>query len=122
MSAGDPDIIGEVTLSEMNPEEIRKELKRLYTQLEILKNKTLRLDNPHISKRRGGRKTHRRFSLQKKGSRDKALHVKNRSNIHHDAEITEAEPSRTPEDSVCSVEGPTEVQITTTTASTTHKD
>lgn len=61
--AGDPDI-GEVTLSEMNPEEIRKELKRLYTQLEILKNKTLRLDNPHISKRRGGRKTHRRFSLQ----------------------------------------------------------
>lgn len=63
LSAGDPDI-GEVTLSEMNPEEIRKELKRLYTQLEILKNKTLRLDNPHISKRRGGRKTHRRFSLQ----------------------------------------------------------
>lgn len=63
LSAADPDI-GEVTLSEMNPEEIRKELKRLYTQLEILKNKTLRLDNPHISKRRGGRKTHRRFSLQ----------------------------------------------------------
>lgn len=63
LSAADPDI-GEVTLSEMNPEEIRKELKRLYTQLEILKNKSLRLDNPHISKRRGGRKTHRRFSLQ----------------------------------------------------------
>lgn len=38
---------------------------RLYTQLEILKNKTLRQDNPHISKRRGGRKAgHRRFSLQ----------------------------------------------------------
>lgn len=38
---------------------------RLYTQLEVLKNKTLRHDNPHISKRRGGRKpAHRRFSLQ----------------------------------------------------------
>lgn len=38
---------------------------RLYTQLEYLKNKTLRQDNPHISKRRGGRKVaHRRFSLQ----------------------------------------------------------
>lgn len=41
------------------------ELKRLYTQLEVLKNKTIRYDNPHISKRRGGRKVaHRRFSLQ----------------------------------------------------------
>lgn len=40
---------------------------RLYTQLEYLKNKTLRQDNPHISKRRGGRKVaHRRFSLQVK--------------------------------------------------------
>lgn len=39
--------------------------RRLYTQLEVLKNKTLRQDNPHISKRRGGRKAaHRRFSLQ----------------------------------------------------------
>lgn len=85
---GDPDI-GELTISEMSPEDIRAELKRwapliepdyvhvslpfrsvppdcrLYTQLEILKNKTLRQDNPHISKRRGGRKAgHRRFSLQ----------------------------------------------------------
>jgi hypothetical protein len=43
------------------------ELKRLYTQLEVLKNKTIRYDNPHISKRRGGRKVaHRRFSLQVK--------------------------------------------------------
>lgn len=57
--------IGEVTLADMNPEDIRVELKRLYTQLEVLKNKSLRLDNPHISKRRGGRKApHRRFSLQ----------------------------------------------------------
>ncbi|KAM8716673.1 hypothetical protein ACLKA7_003534 [Drosophila subpalustris] len=106
---GDPDI-GELTISEMSPEDIRAELKRLYTQLEILKNKTLRQDNPHISKRRGGRKAgHRRFSLQKKGSKDKALSAKHRSNKHHqDIEITEAEPSRTPEDSVCSGEGPTD--------------
>ncbi|XP_061398216.1 metabotropic glycine receptor [Musca vetustissima] len=106
---GDPDI-GELTISEMSPEDIRAELKRLYTQLEILKNKTLRQDNPHISKRRGGRKAgHRRFSLQKKGSKDKALSAKHRSNKHHqDIEITEAEPSRTPEDSVCSNEGPTD--------------
>ncbi|XP_075153883.1 G-protein coupled receptor 158 smog isoform X2 [Haematobia irritans] len=99
---GDPDI-GELTISEMSPEDIRAELKRLYTQLEILKNKTLRQDNPHISKRRGGRKAgHRRFSLQ-------ALSAKHRSNKHHqDIEITEAEPSRTPEDSVCSNEGPTD--------------
>lgn len=45
------------------------ELKRLYTQLEVLKNKTIRADNPHISKRRGGRKVaHRRFSLQVRGA------------------------------------------------------
>ncbi|KAH8298243.1 hypothetical protein KR018_011851 [Drosophila ironensis] len=106
---GDPDI-GELTISEMSPEDIRAELKRLYTQLEILKNKTLRQDNPHISKRRGGRKAgHRRFSLQRFLSPSQALSAKHRSNKHHqDIEITEAEPSRTPEDSVCSAEGPTD--------------
>ncbi|KAH8413524.1 hypothetical protein KR009_011969 [Drosophila setifemur] len=105
---GDPDI-GELTISEMTPEDIRAELKRLYTQLEIMKNKTLRQDNPHISKRRGGRKAgHRRFSLQVSG-RSPGPHAKHRSNKHHqDIEITEAEPSRTPEDSVCSAEGPTD--------------
>lgn len=57
--------VGEITLADMSPDDIRAELKRLYTQLEILKNKTLRANNPHISKRRGGRKVaHRRFSLQ----------------------------------------------------------
>ncbi|XP_077285240.1 G-protein coupled receptor 158 smog [Arctopsyche grandis] len=64
--------VAELNLADMNPEDIRAELKRLYTQLEVLRNKTLRADNPHISKRRGGRKVaHRRFSLQKKGSREK---------------------------------------------------
>lgn len=83
---GDPEL-GDLTIAEMSPEDIRAELKRyvyaickreiffahfcyccsfrLYTQLEILKNKNIRQDNPHISKRRGGRKVaHRRFSLQ----------------------------------------------------------
>ncbi|XP_068620864.1 G-protein coupled receptor 179 [Battus philenor] len=98
---------------EPTSEELRAELKRLYVQLEILHNKTLRLDNPHISKRRGGRKPpHRRFSLQKKGSREKALQArrgcKNKAGGSASmAEASEAgDASRTPEDSVCSAEGP----------------
>ncbi|XP_049799657.1 probable G-protein coupled receptor 158 [Schistocerca nitens] len=100
--------LAEINLADMNPDDIRAELKRLYTQLEILKNKTIRADNPHISKRRGGRKVaHRRFSLQKKGSREKALHHRQQSQQQQDA--TETEVSRTPEDSVCSNEGPSAV-------------
>ncbi|CAK1602808.1 unnamed protein product [Parnassius mnemosyne] len=98
---------------EPTSEEVRAELKRLYVQLEILRNKTLRRDNPHISKRRGGRKPpHRRFSLQKKGSREKALQArrggKNKTGGSASmAEASEAgDASRTPEDSVCSAEGP----------------
>ncbi|XP_022900982.2 metabotropic glycine receptor isoform X2 [Onthophagus taurus] len=91
--------VGEVTLADMSPDDIRAELKRLYMQLEIFKNKTICRDNPHISKRRGGKKAqHRRFSLQN-------LYGKHRSK-HVEQELTEAEPSRTPEDSVCSTEGP----------------
>ncbi|CAB3373546.1 Hypothetical predicted protein [Cloeon dipterum] len=102
----------EVSLADMNPDDIRAELKRLYTQLEVLKNKTIRYDNPHISKRRGGRKVaHRRFSLQKKGSREKALHHRQKSSKHHGHHENEdgAEVSRTPEDSVCSIEGPSAI-------------
>ncbi|KAL1124190.1 hypothetical protein AAG570_001960, partial [Ranatra chinensis] len=110
---GDIDV-AEVNLSDMNPEEIRAELKRLYTQLEILKNKTIRQNNPHISKRRGGRKVaHRRFSLQKKGSREKKCSVKPQSGDSGGGggpEVTaDQEVSRTPEDSVCSVEGPSAI-------------
>ncbi|XP_041977603.1 probable G-protein coupled receptor 158 [Aricia agestis] len=96
---------------EPTQEEVRAELKRLYVQLEILRNKTLRRDNPHISKRRGGRKPpHRRFSLQKKGSREKALQArrggKNKAS-NSAIEASEAgDASRTPEDSICSAEGP----------------
>ncbi|XP_039764697.1 probable G-protein coupled receptor 158 [Pararge aegeria] len=97
---------------EPTSEEVRAELKRLYVQLEIMRNQTLRRDNPHISKRRGGRKPpHRRFSLQKKGSREKALQArrggKNKASSQSVVEASEAgDASRTPEDSVCSIEGP----------------
>ncbi|XP_074029464.1 G-protein coupled receptor 158 smog isoform X1 [Leptinotarsa decemlineata] len=106
--------VGEVTLADMNPEDIRAELKRLYLQLEIFKSKTICRDNPHVSKRRGGKKPqHRRFSLQKKGSREKNLHGKHkdkdRDKHKHQEEVTEGEPSRTPEDSVCSNEGPSAI-------------
>ncbi|KAL8618809.1 hypothetical protein ACOMHN_000237 [Nucella lapillus] len=96
-SNGDVDV-GEISLTEMDPEDIRAELKRLYTQLQIYKTKTMRKDNPHISKRRGGRKqTHRRFSLQ-------AFHHKHR---HHHEQETEHEMSKTPEESTNSAEAMT---------------
>ncbi|KAK6961403.1 G-protein coupled receptor 158 [Biomphalaria glabrata] len=93
-SNGDVEV-GEISLTEMDPEDIRAELKRLYTQLQIYKTKTMRKDNPHISKRRGGRKqTHRRFSLQ-------AFHHKHRHHHEHDHEH---EMSKTPEESTNSAE------------------
>ncbi|KAA3680298.1 uncharacterized protein DEA37_0006986 [Paragonimus westermani] len=55
---GDLDI-ADVNLADMDPEVIRRELKRLYTQIEMYKTKAMRKDNPHISKRRGGRKQRR---------------------------------------------------------------
>ncbi|CAH1138703.1 unnamed protein product [Phyllotreta striolata] len=119
--------VGEVTLADMSPDDIRAELKRLYLQLEIFKSKTICRDNPHISKRRGGRKAqHRRFSLQKKGSREKNLHGKHKDkerHKHQQEEVTEAEPSRTPEDSVCSNEGPSAVyaDLPSTTTQSDHK-
>ncbi|XP_053599667.1 G-protein coupled receptor 179 isoform X2 [Plodia interpunctella] len=91
---------------EPTSEEVRAELKRLYVQLEILRNKTLRRDNPHISKRRGGRKPpHRRFSLQ-------ALQARRGGKGKSGGSASVVEPSeagdvsRTPEDSICSNEGP----------------
>ncbi|KAK6166614.1 hypothetical protein SNE40_023265 [Patella caerulea] len=94
-SNGDVDV-GEISLTEMDPEDIRAELKRLYTQLQIYKTKTMRKDNPHISKRRGGRKqTHRRFSLQ-------AFHHKHRH--HHSEHEHDHEMSKTPEESTNSAE------------------
>ncbi|XP_066975830.1 metabotropic glycine receptor isoform X2 [Macrobrachium rosenbergii] len=97
----------DINLSQMDPEEIRAELKRVYTQLEILRTKTMRKDNPHISKRRGGRKvTHRRFSLQ-------SLHRHYPRPLPHTLESGEGEISKTPEESVCSIEGPSVLSVYT---------
>ncbi|KAI2804765.1 hypothetical protein BLOT_003753 [Blomia tropicalis] len=93
LSNGEIDI-GEINLSDMDPEDIRTELRRMYTQLQIVRNKAMRNNNPHVSKRRGGRKSHRRFSLQH-------FHHKHK----HDQEVTEV--SRTPEDSTASIDGNT---------------
>lgn len=71
----------------------------------MLRNKTMRKDNPHISKRRGGRKgTHRRFSLQ-------PFHHKHKQTQGPDGcdhETTEI--SKTPEESTASGEAPSCVQ------------
>lgn len=97
LSNGEVDI-ADINLADMDPEDIRAELRRVYTQLQVLRNKTMRKDNPHISKRRGGRKvTHRRFSLR-------PFHHKHKPHHHpHEQETTEV--SKTPEDSTASGEG-----------------
>ncbi|UJR20809.1 hypothetical protein I4U23_023921 [Adineta vaga] len=55
---------GELNIRDMDPEEIRAELKRLYSSLHVLKTKTMRKDNPHLTKRHGQRRKNRRFSMQ----------------------------------------------------------
>ncbi|KAK8736422.1 hypothetical protein OTU49_004993, partial [Cherax quadricarinatus] len=95
----------DINLSQMDPEEIRTELRRVYTQLEILRTKTMRKDNPHISKRRGGRKaTHRKFSLQ-------SFHRHHQRPLLHSLEGCEGDISKTPEESVCSIEGPSVLSV-----------
>ncbi|XP_069168107.1 metabotropic glycine receptor isoform X1 [Procambarus clarkii] len=103
----------DINLSQMDPEEIRTELRRVYTQLEVLRTKTMRKDNPHISKRRGGRKaTHRRFSLQSRtGSREKSFHRHHQRPLPLSLEGCEGDISKTPEESVCSIEGPSVVSV-----------
>ncbi|XP_077563670.1 G-protein coupled receptor 158 smog [Haemaphysalis longicornis] len=100
LSNGEVDI-ADINLADMDPEDIRAELRRVYTQLQVLRNKTMRKDNPHISKRRGGRKvTHRRFSLQ-------PFHHKHKHTAQHAAQHEQetTEVSKTPEDSTASGEG-----------------
>lgn len=68
----------EIPIVDMNPEDIRAELKRVYTQLRMYKLKNLYQDNPHISKRKGGKKTsdknakNRRISIPPTSSSPKA--------------------------------------------------
>ncbi|VVC38791.1 Hypothetical protein CINCED_3A000734 [Cinara cedri] len=112
-----PDLIDgdirELNIAEMTPDEIREEFNRVYTQLGLLRDKNVCNKNPHISKRKGGKKLpHRRFSLQKKGPRDNKVSIKiHQTTTDLDAsEITEAndlnEQCKSPEDSVSSDENP----------------
>lgn len=69
----------EIPIVDMNPEDIRAELKRVYTQLRMYKLKNLYQDNPHISKRKGGKKSTdkvskiRRISLPQSSSSPKCV-------------------------------------------------
>ncbi|XP_026817982.1 probable G-protein coupled receptor 158 [Rhopalosiphum maidis] len=100
----------EMNISEMTSDEIREELSRVYVQMGILRDKTVCKKNPHISKRKGGKKLpHRRFSLQKKGSRDKSsIKIRKKNKELDSSEISETnetnEISKSPEDSVVSNE------------------
>ena len=64
----------------------------------------MRRDNPHISKRRGGRKsTHRRFSLQ--AFHHKQQRLQSSADQQSVSDVHELEPaSRTPEESTNSAE------------------
>ncbi|KAI1709047.1 calcineurin-like phosphoesterase domain-containing protein [Ditylenchus destructor] len=71
----------EIPIVDMNPEDIRAELKRVYTQLRMYKLKNLYQDNPHISKRKGGGKKpektgkNRRISIPPASSSPKVRRV-----------------------------------------------
>uniref|UniRef100_A0A6G1SQP3 Putative G-protein coupled receptor 158 n=1 Tax=Aceria tosichella TaxID=561515 RepID=A0A6G1SQP3_9ACAR len=81
--------IGSINLADMDPDEIQAELKRVYTQLELLKTKVMRRDNPHISKRRGGRKPgHRKFSLQAFHGRHSTSGTEHNASQQHHSSIS----------------------------------
>lgn len=78
---------GNINFGEVEPEEIRSELKRLYTQLHVYKTKSVKKDNPHLHNKRRGGKKNRRFSNQF----SKAIIRENDSN-----------QVKTPDESICS--------------------
>nr|QVK45730.1 G protein-coupled receptor [Proales similis] len=82
----DPDL-ADINLRDMQPDEIRSELRRLYTQLHVYRIKSVKTDNPHIQQKRKVKKA-RRFSIAK-------------SQSNRDAESNHA---RTPDESFCSAE------------------
>ncbi|CAF0872115.1 unnamed protein product [Didymodactylos carnosus] len=94
---------GELNIRDMDPEDIRVELKRLYTSLHLLKTKTMRKDNPHLTKR-GQRRKNRRFSMQAFQRHGGGIEKESKSTTHK--EISEHEATKTPEDSTGSHEGP----------------
>ncbi|XP_077997430.1 metabotropic glycine receptor-like [Glandiceps talaboti] len=77
-----------------NQEDVREELKRLYTQLEIYKTKTMKIDNPHIPKKKGGLgarwKTARKFSRRFSRSLQAPGHDSDRERSSEIARSTES--------------------------------
>ncbi|CAF0935202.1 unnamed protein product [Rotaria sordida] len=94
---------GELNLRDMDPEEIRAELKRLYTSVHVLKTKTMRKDNPHLTKRHGQRRKNRRFSIQPfqrhAGATVTTTIVGGPLSLSIGGDKHEHEPTKTPEDS-----------------------
>uniref|UniRef100_A0A5S6QAJ7 G_PROTEIN_RECEP_F3_4 domain-containing protein n=1 Tax=Trichuris muris TaxID=70415 RepID=A0A5S6QAJ7_TRIMR len=61
----------ELPISDMNPEDIRAELKRVYTQLRMFKLTNMYVENPHIQKKKIRKQSHtaKRTSVSHGGSR-----------------------------------------------------
>ncbi|KHJ45679.1 hypothetical protein D918_03891 [Trichuris suis] len=61
----------ELPISDMNPEDIRAELKRVYTQLRMFKLTNMYAENPHIQKKKIRKQSHttKRTSVSHGGSR-----------------------------------------------------
>ncbi|CAF0985418.1 unnamed protein product [Rotaria sp. Silwood1] len=93
---------GELNIRDMDPEEIRAELKRLYTSLHVLKTKTMRKDNPHLTKRHGQRRKNRRFSMQafqRHGGASSSVGGTISNILGSGSEKHDHDPTKTPEDS-----------------------
>jgi hypothetical protein len=79
------------------------ELKRLYSSLHVLKMKTMRKDNPHLTKKHGQRRKNRRFSMQafqRHGGTNASVVGGTISNIlGGGGDKHEHDPTKTPEDS-----------------------
>ncbi len=88
-------------------------MKRLYTSLHVLKTKTMRKDNPHLTKRHGQRRKNRRFSMQAFQRHGGGTNTTNTgaagttSIVLTPGDKHEHEPTKTPEDSTGSHNEPT---------------
>ncbi|OQV20746.1 putative G-protein coupled receptor 158 [Hypsibius exemplaris] len=97
--AGDLEL-NQIPLADMDHGEIRMELRRLYSQMQVLKTKAMRKDNPHISKKKGGRKMHAPHRRWADAQAEKAC-KKMRRHPKYDEETTAA---KSPEESSASQE------------------
>lgn len=77
--------VEDLNLIDMEPEEIRSELKRLYTQIHMFKSKSVKVNNPHIMKKKKENKRVRRLS-----------------NAFAKSTVNTESVVKTPEESICS--------------------